>query len=183
MLAALTDFKRFSGEFSAFLAGDGRLLATGSALALFCRSICDARTGLRHEGLGVFDAEAEILPERRYGELSCESALTDARVIGCVNSSIDYTRGAGQDAAFTVLWDSSGRQAPGSGEGLAKDGRFYATELTGPLFFRNPALLDRMAAALCKGELPAREEPWYAELQAGYDHALAALKKESGGRA
>ena len=181
MLQALQDFRRYGSELAAFVQNGGRLLATGNAGAIFCRSIEDRRKEpVRYEGIALFEADAVIGKRRRYGELVCEGSFGTRRVLGCVNSSVDFTRGEQQQAMHRVLWDSSRRMAAGSGEGLsAMDGRLLATELTGPLFFRNPALLSAFAQVLCKRELPACDAAWYGRLEAAYDHALSMLPKEA----
>ena len=182
MLQALRDFRRFGKELAAFIANGGRLLATGNAGAIFCRSVEDTRPGKegKAEGIGLFAADAQIIRRRRYSELVCGSDICSEKLLGCVNSSVNFVRDEAQAPMHRVLWDSEKRFAAGSGEGLsAAEGRLLATELTGPVFFRNPALLSAFAAQLCKKQLPVCEEQWYKQLQAGYAHALAVLPREA----
>ena len=181
MLQALLDFRRYRGELERFVAGGGRLLATGNSGAIFCRSVQDDRTQRGYEGMGLFAAHAVIGRKRRYSELVCEGSFAARRVLGCVNSSLQLLREEGQAGMHRVLWDSTGRLRAGSWEGLASgENRLLATELTGPLFFRNPSLLSAFAAALCSRELPACTQQWYGELEAAYRHALEQLPREAG---
>ncbi len=178
MLSALEDLRGYAKQIREFLDRGGILEVSGSSVAIFCRSIADRRTGNRYEGLGVFDAEAEITPKRRYGELIC-SYGDGKKVIGAVNSSIDFKRNSGQKELFTVLWDSSKRFARGSGEGMSIGGNVYASEITGPLIVRNPHLMDEIAGKLSGGKLPECTEAWYREAWKAYEHAFGVLSAES----
>lgn len=178
ILAVLDDMRGYSKQLTAFIEKGGLLLASGSAMAVFCSRIEDQRTGNRYEGLGVFDAEAVITPKRRYGELICDYG-EGKRVIGAVNSSIDFRRNEGQEALFTVVWDSSKRFPKGSGEGMRKGGNVFASEITGPLICRNPRLLDEVARKLTGGELAECRDTWYSEAWKAYDHAYEVLASEA----
>ena len=178
VLAALEDIRGYAGQIRAFLDRGGLLEVSGSSMAIFCRTITDRRTGNRYEGLGVFDAEAEITPKRRYGELIC-SYKDGKKVIGAVNSSIDFRRNSGQRELFTVLWDSSKRFARGSGEGMSIGDNVYASEITGPLICRNPHLMDEIAQKLNGGKLPECTDAWYTEAWKAYEHAFGVLSAES----
>ncbi|MBR4928914.1 MAG: hypothetical protein IKZ63_05355 [Oscillospiraceae bacterium] len=177
ILAVLSHIRLYSEQLKAFVERGGLLEASGSSMALFCRTVTDTRDGKTYEGLGLFDAEAVITPKRRYGELIC--SYGGRKVIGAVNSSIDFLRGSGQEALFTVLWDSSGRFQKGSGEGFRAGDSVFASEITGPLICRNPFLLDEIAEKLAGEKLPECRELWYMESLKAYDHALDVLLKEA----
>ncbi|MBR5065033.1 MAG: hypothetical protein IKX09_02160 [Oscillospiraceae bacterium] len=178
ILAVLDHIRLYSEQLKAFVERGGLLEAAGSSMAIFCRAVTDTRDGKTYEGLGMFDAEAVITPKRRYGELICSDGSGN-KVIGAVNSSIDFKRAEGQKEMFTVLWDSSDRFPKGSAEGFRTGDNVFASEITGPLICRNPFLLNRIAEKLSGERLPECGELWYTELQKAYDHALDVLLKES----
>ena len=175
MLHALEDFRRYRGELERMLASGGRILATGSAMALLCRSVTDTRDGRTYEGLGLVDGTARIVKGRRYGEVVCSGKLCGEKIFGAVNSSIDFDRDADAEPFCTVEKDFSGRLS--GGEGFAKGGVF-ATELTGPLLFRNPALLDAFAGMLCQEPAPCGGT-WYGEMKEAYLHVETVLTGEA----
>jgi len=176
MLAVLADLRGYKNDINLCLERGGVIVASGSSMALFCSSITDERTARKFEGLGLFDADAVITKKRRYGELVCEYE-DGKRVIGAVNSSIDFTRRPGQGEMFKVIWDSSGRFPAGSGEGM-KSGNVYASEITGPLVCRNPHMLDMLAEKIAGEKLPEMKDRWYREALAAYDHAYGILVSE-----
>lgn len=178
MLAALEDLRGYAGQLKAFIEKGGILEVSGSSMAIFCNRITDQRSGNRYEGLGVFDAEAEITPKRRYGELIC-SYGDGKKIIGAVNSSIDFRRNSGQKEMFTVLWDSSKRFQKGAGEGMRTGENVYASEITGPLICRNPRLMDEIAEKLYGDSLPECTDTWYLEAWKAYEHAFGILSAES----
>lgn len=178
VLAVLEHIKTYSDQLNAFIERGGLLEVSGSSMTIFCRTVTDTRTGKTYEGLGLFDAEAVITPKRRYGELVC-SYGDGRKVIGAVNSSVDFVRSDGQKEMFKVLWDSSGRFPKGSGEGFRAAEGVIASEITGPLICRNPFLLDEIAQKLCAESLSECRELWYTELWKAYDHALEVLLKEA----
>lgn len=178
ILTALDDLRGYSRQLSAFLEKGGLLLASGSSMAILCSRIEDRRTGNSYEGLGIFDAEAVITPKRRYGELICDLG-EGKKVIGAVNSSIDFVRNEGQEGLFRVIWDSSKRFPKDSWEGMRKGDNVFASEMTGPLICRNPRLLDELAGRLTGGELPECNGAWYREAWKAYEHAYEVLASEA----
>lgn len=178
VLSVLNDMKEHAGQLKEFVGRGGLLAVSGSSMAIFCRTVTDTRNGTGCEGLGLFDAQAVITPKRRYGELIC-SYGSEKKVIGAVNSSIDFARGNAQEEMFRVIWDSSGRFPKGTAEGFRTGDNVYASEITGPLIWRNPFLLDEIAEKLAREKLPECRELWYTETVRAYDHALEVLMKEA----
>ena len=171
MLQALQDFRRYGTELKTMLDAGGMVFATGSSMALLCTGIKDTRDGRSYEGLGLVDGTAGIVKGRRYSEVICSSPLCGSKVYGAVNSSIDFGRAEGAAPMFTVEKDFSGRLS--GGEGFV-NGNVYATELTGPVLFRNPELLDAFASKLCK-ELRECSQNWYGEMKKAYAHVAGVL--------
>ena len=178
MLAALEDFRRYRKEYGNFIMNGGLVVANGNSGAIFCDSINDTRKNITHEGMGLISADAEIVSKRRYGEVICSCDLTQSKIIGAVNSSINFKRKEGQKEFFRVLWDSSGRFPKEYREGFETE-NVIATEVTGPLLYRNPALLDAFAQKISKKGLPKCEADWYKEMQEGYIHIASELSRES----
>ena len=179
VISVLDDIRGFyENKIKAFVDRGGILQISGASTAIFCKSIVDERTGKRYEGIGLFDAEAVITKKRRYGELICKTE-DGQTVIGAVNSSIDFHRGAKQNALFSVLWDSSKRFSKGDGEGMRIGNNVFASEITGPLICRNPVLMDRLADMVSGEKLPACNEAWYGQAEKAYKHALGILAAES----
>lgn len=177
MLAAL-GYLRESKEMLVNAVSRGcMILASGNAAGILCRDIEDKKYGTgTYEGLGMLDGKLEIVNGRRYGEVICDCRFTEGKIIGAVNSSVNYIYGAGADNFCTVEKDSSGRLT-GKGEGFIKDS-IFTTEMAGPVLFRNPELLEKTAARLADGELPACGEDWYAEMLLGYRRVLGILEEE-----
>ena len=178
VLAVLEDVRRYSRELRTFVERGGLLLISGATAAVFCKTVTDDRSGKKYEGLGLFDATAVITPKRRYGELIC-SYGDGPKVVGPVNSSVDFSRNEGQEPLFTVLWDSSKRFSKGSGEGMRIGNNVFASEITGPLICRNPHLLDSVAQKLAGHKLPGCDERWYTEGKLAYEHVLNVLLSEA----
>ncbi|MBR3124427.1 MAG: hypothetical protein IKF42_03235 [Mogibacterium sp.] len=178
MLNVLEDVRRYAKEIRNFVDNGKLLLISGCTAAVFCKTITDERSGRKYEGLGLFDANASITPKRRYGELIC-SYNDGPKVIGPVNSSVDFSRNDGQEPLFTVLWDSSKRFSKGSTEGMKLGDNVFASEITGPLICRNPHLLDLVAEKTAGVKLPECSERWYKEGQLAYEHTLNILLSEA----
>lgn len=178
MLTVLEDVRRYARDIRNFVDRGGLLLISGATAAAFCRTITDDRSGKRFEGLGLFDATAVITAKRRYGELICRYG-DGPKVIGPVNSSVDFFRNEGQDPLFTVLWDSSKRFPKESGEGMRLGDNVFASEITGPLICRNPHLMDMIAEKLAGSKLDDCNERWYIEGKLAYEHTLKVLLSEA----
>lgn len=173
MLQALGDFRRYFEELRIFCEEKGGFVfATGNAIALLGRTVTDSM-GNVHEAAGLLDLDCKIDNKRRYSELLLHSELTERPVIGNVNSSMVVT--SRETPAFTVIGEAGGYSLSTEG---AVNGSVFATELSGPLLIRNPALLRRFSEIYADRKLPENEQEWLKTMEMGYDRALAALRKE-----
>lgn len=171
LLAALDDVLRYREDIEGYLASGRKLLATGNSYALFAKGIT-LSDGTSREGLGFLDADVRFTGKRAYCEYIMRCSLTDKKVVGCVNSSLTLTS---RETPFFAVQKRSEKGSAAS-EGSIKGGLF-ATELSGPLLVRNPALLDYFAASIVGIELPECSSGWYAYAEKGYENALAELER------
>ncbi len=169
MLAAARDGVRYAMALKAYIGRGGTAVFCGASAALAVSEITgpDGKTAA---GFGLIEGTAKIHDKRRYSEVAGRCALVDRPVLGTFNSSLELTTGG--PPFLTVTHDLSG--CVGAQEGYAKDG-LLITQLSGPLFFRNPPLLDAVAERLAGRALGGCDEAWYRELWLGYEQAVAKL--------
>ncbi len=177
MLAARAEVNRHAAAFTAYFERGGLALCTGNAMGLFAKNVRDA-AGKAHDGMDWLDCDLNILPTRSYTELIAQSGEFSGEIIGAVNSSLQVE--SREQPLFKVMFDASGALGAPY-EGMVKN-NLLATQLTGPLLVRNPFLLDELCERLCGHALAPCEETWYAYAVAGWQSALATLKKASGKR-
>ncbi len=174
MLAALHDIGEKKDAVLEYLSGGGLALATGNALSMFGKNVVDA-DGASAKGLGFGDFDVRIDDKRRYGEFIATCALVKEKVVGSINTSLTVVS---RERPFFNIEFASADMLGAPSEGIIKN-NFYATELSGPLLVRNPALLDAFASLVAGRELPRCEDGWYDFAWDGYNSVLATLEKAS----
>lgn len=175
LMAALKDIALHADEIQSFAAFGGNILATGNAMMLLGRSITPL-SGETVLGVDLLELDAIVQPRRRYAEYLLSTPLSVTPVLGALNTSLDISGSA--RPLFTV--DACTEKADDAVAVGAIKRNVCATQLTGPLLVRNPALLDAYAQLLIGGAIAPCEELWYRHAVAGYESALATLKRETG---
>lgn len=171
MLAALKDLSRIKNQLAEYVKKGGKMFFCGASAALPLDTVTDLQ-GNTVDGLGLVKGNAVIHGKRNYSEVTAKCSLCDATVIGFFNSSMNLT------AEATPFWqiqtDSVG--LVGKSEGYISNG-IMATQLSGPLFFRNPPLLNAICEMLTGEKLNECDEKLFAELDLGYTHLLDEISK------
>ncbi len=172
MLSALDDIRARRGEL-----GGGKILLLGNALALLGAAVTD-EAGAAHEGAALLNLSVAIDGKRRYAEYLMRCPLVSSPVTGSINTSL--TVDSAEPPLFSVQYETA-PLLDKSFEGVLTD-KIFATQLTGPLLVRNPALLDYFAASLCPDALPPCDEAWYRYACKGYDALVRRLTREQEAR-
>ena len=113
------------------------LLFAGNAMELLGKSITDS-DGRSYEALGLASFTAEQGAARYVEDVYGRSTLCDEPIVGFINKCARI-HGV-ETPLITELAMGFGNDAPCAGEGYCA-GSVLASELTGPLLVKNPALL------------------------------------------
>lgn len=172
MLIALEDFRRYFNELRRFVDRGGFILATGSALALFGNTIVDYN-GVLRSAAGLLDTDVTLIKKRSYSDLILKAAFCEQPIVGSINSSsVIITRG---QPMFTVEKESLRKNRVTEG---CCNRTVFATELSGPLFIRNPSLLHYFAERVSDKKLPESAEAWINSAREGHKRVLENLRRE-----
>lgn len=169
MLTAARDLGRMKDDIAEYLSNGGKIFFCGASSALALESITDL-DGKITDGLGFVGGSAIIHGKRYYSEIVAKSDFCKDKILGFFNSSMRI------EASANPLWrvecDSAG--LVGDAEGY-RSGNIFATQLCGPLFYRNPSLLTAVAEALTGETLPECSDRIFTELEQGYIHAAKVM--------
>ena len=155
-----------------YIANGGLWLATGNSAALLGGKI--EYNGAVVDGLGVLDFNTAMSREKRWlGDvLTTSENPFGAQVIGYVNSSSVY-EGIQCPLFELSLGNDLGNDKESGADGIFKDG-IIATQLTGPLLVKNPAVLGFFYEKLTGAPLELDEND---PIKLAYNNALAQLTK------
>lgn len=147
-------------------------LATGNAMTLF--GTCVVRGENTVEALGCFDYRTTIYDDKRYLGDVCSCEAFGGQFVGFINTSCVY-EGISAQLLQLDLGEKLGNDKRSGAEGIYT-GRFYGTQLIGPVLAKNPHFLQHICKELL-GNDDAVTHSDYA--QKAYDVALAELKKRT----
>ena len=171
-LAALHDIKRHGEIIKDYIGRGGKALFTGDSCVLVS-NVVTLKNGESESGLGLSDLDAAITGKERYAEYVMKTPLAGAEIIGVLNTTIGLS--ASKSPMFTTLCCT---ETPGiKTEGFTQN-MLFATQFTGPLLVRNPAMLDYFASLAAGGGLPPCGETWMAYMIEGYDAVVSSLKRD-----
>ena len=155
------------------------LLFVGSAMELLGRRITDARRK-DWEGLGIGDFLSRQTEKRFVEDVCGKCGLFPEPVVGFMNKSAVIT--GIETPLLTELSLGFGNDGEKRPEGF-QTGNVFASELTGPILVKNPALLRELARRVLTwagSEVP-ESVPVDEELLAGYAVTAAELRKRAEG--
>lgn len=142
--AALADFLRFAPDLKAARERGTVMLFAGNAMELLGASITDA-DGKTYEALGLAPFTAAQGMERFVEDVYAHTDLFSDAVVGFMNKC---SRISGVTAPLlTSMSMGYGNDAPRSPEGYHEK-NVFASQLTGPILVKNPALFKAVIAAL-----------------------------------
>lgn len=155
-----------------YLANGGLWLATGNSVALLGGEI--EYNGRVEKGLGALDFTTAMSREKRWlGDvLTTAENPFGAQIIGYVNTSSVY-EGIECPLFELSLGNDLGNDKKSGADGIFKDG-IIATQLTGPLLVKNPAVLGFFYEKLTGETLEIDEN---SPIRLAYNNALAQLTK------
>lgn len=158
-----------------YLEKGGIWLATGNSMALLGKSI--EYDGAVFEGLGALDFGTAMSREKRWlgDALTTADNIFGKVIIGYVNTSSVYK--SIENGLFTfALGADLGNDKQSADDGIIEGG-IIATQLTGPLLVKNPAVLEYVYQMLTGEALQiADNDP----LNLAYDNALRQLSARLG---
>lgn len=141
-------------------------LATGNAMTLFGKSI--TRGDVTSFALNVFDYTTAIHNGKRY----LGDALTAENMIGFINTSSVY-EGIGTPLFNLILNAKLGNDKASAADGI-HTGKFYATQLIGPVLVKNPPFMEKIAAEITGEVLSLSPD---SNICKAYEVSLNELKK------
>jgi len=164
--------KRLGDGARDYIAKGGLWLATGNSMALLGGEI--EYNGTVEKGLGVLDFTTAMSREKRWlGDVLTTAENPFAtQVIGYINTSSVY-EGIERSLFELSLGNDLGNDKKSSADGIFKDG-IIATQLTGPLLVKNPAVLGFFYEKLTGETLEIDENN---PIRLAYNNALAQLTK------
>lgn len=142
--AALTDLLRYRDAVKTAAEQGCAMLFCGTAMELLGRRITDS-DGTVYEGLALADFETVQRRERMVEDVYGRSTLYDGAVVGFMNKCGVIT--GVTSPLVTDLALGFGNEGKGGSEGYHEK-NIFASELTGPILVKNPALLERLIAAI-----------------------------------
>ena len=142
--AALADFARYGAAVKAAAENGTAMLFAGNAMELLGKSITDD-AGKVYEGLGLADFTSVQNKKRFVEDVYGHTDLYEDAVVGFVNRCSVIT---GVETPLLASMDMGhGNEGPCGPEGYHK-GSVFASQLTGPILVKNPALLKIMVQAI-----------------------------------
>ena len=154
--AALADFARFAEPLKAAAENGVTMLFAGNSMELLGRTITDD-AGKVYEGLALADFTSVQQKKRFVEDVYGHADLYDDAVVGFINkcsviSGVETPLITSMDMGF-------GNAEKHSPEGYHAH-NVFASQLTGPILVKNPALLKTVVTTICahRGE-PAAEIP------------------------
>jgi CobQ-like glutamine amidotransferase family enzyme len=141
-------------------------LATGNAMTLFGKTICRGDSSC--PALNVFDYTSTIHNGKRY----LGDALTAEDMIGFINTSSVY-EGVHTPLFCLLLNPKLGNDKASAADGIHV-GKFYGTQLIGPVLVKNPHFMEQIAAEITGEPLRLSSD---SNIRKAYDISLNELKK------
>lgn len=171
--AALTDFIRFTDALKAAAEEGVTMLFAGNSMELLGKTVTDD-AGTVFDGLGVADFTSVQQKRRIVGDVYGHTALFDGAMVGFINkcsvvSGVETPLVTSMDMGF-------GNEAACAPEGYHAR-NVFASQLTGPLLVKNPAMLQAVVTAIYqhRGQ-PAPAIPLDDYLTQGWAITAAQLK-------
>lgn len=153
LLIALNDLKTRKKDIKKYIESNKYLFLTGNSMDMFGKYIEDNKNKI--DALDIFDYHVKYLNEdvfhnasknRIVGEVKAKSKLIDEEIIGFQNRC-DLVLGV-KDTLFKVD-EKYSNDLKNKNEGFTYK-NVYATHIIGPLFVRNPYLIDYFLEDICK---------------------------------
>lgn len=153
LLIALNDLKTRKKDIKKYIESNKYLFLTGNSMDMFGKYIEDNKNKI--DALDIFDYHVKYLNEdvfhnasknRIVGEVKAKSKLIDEEIIGFQNRC-DLVLGV-KDTLFKVD-EKYSNDLKNKNEGFTYK-NVYATHIIGPLFVRNPYLIDYFLKDICK---------------------------------
>ena len=142
--AALADFLRYGEAVKTAAESGVTMLFAGTAMELLGKSITDD-TGKVYDGIGLAGFTAVQGKKRFVEDVYGHTDLYEDAVVGFVNRCSVIT---GVETPLLTSMDMGhGNEGPCGPEGYHK-GSVFASQLTGPILVKNPALLKVMVQAI-----------------------------------
>lgn len=154
--AALTDFVRFADALKNAAESGVTMLFAGNSMELLGKTVTDD-TGTVYDALGLADFTSVQRKKRFVEDVYGHTDLFEEAMVGFINKCSVIS---GVDTPLLTSMDMGyGNEAPHGPEGYHQN-NVFASQLTGPILVKNPALLKTVITAIYqhRGE-PASEIP------------------------
>lgn len=136
----LNDLIKYKEDIKNYIDKQKFIIATGNSFEIFGKTI-DGK-----EGLNIFDFEVTRTSDRITSDVIYTSNYFEDKVVGFVNKMGNVVHNI--NPLFTVEF-GIGTNENNDYEGI-KYKNFYGTYLLGPILLRNPYLLKKLVADICK---------------------------------
>ncbi len=144
--AALADFSRFAEPLKAAEEDGVTMLFAGNAMELLGKTITDD-AGKVYEGLGLADFTSVQQKKRFVEDVYGHTDLYEDAVVGFINKC-SLISGV-ETPLLTAMDMGFGNEAKGGPEGYHAH-NVFASQLTGPILVKNPALLKAVVTAILR---------------------------------
>ena len=142
--AALADFARFAEPLKAAAESGVTMLFAGNSMELLGKTITDD-AGLVYDGLGLAGFTSVQQKKRFVEDVYGHTDLYDDAVVGFINKCSVIS---GVETPLVTAMDMGfGNEAKGGPEGYHAQ-NVFASQLTGPILVKNPALLKAVVTAI-----------------------------------
>jgi CobQ-like glutamine amidotransferase family enzyme len=175
--AALADFTRFAEEIRTAAEGGTAMLFAGTAMELLGKTITDC-DGKEYAGIGLGNFSAVQGKRHIVGDVYGHTDLYPQALVGFMNKSGTVT--GVETPLVTDCAMGFGNEKEGGPEGFRYK-NVLASQLTGPLLVKNPALLNWVIEAIYarRGAALPTERPAYPYEEQAYAVTEEQLKKRS----
>ena len=142
---ALKILKKHKTEISDFINSNKIFLLTGNSFEIFSKKIVS--NGIDYEGLGIFDfIVEEKFSKKIASNVIFKSEIFEKKIVGFINKFTEIFNI--KHSLFEV------QKGVGDNKNCKKEGiifkNFFGTHLIGPLFVKNPHILEKISELLIK---------------------------------
>ncbi len=179
LFVALEDLKKHREELIDYIFSNKYGLFTGTSVEMLGKRLYKVDDGLENdlaETLDIFNYKCERLNERKTGDIIYSSKIFTNKVVGFINNQCNLH--SEEEPLFTVGFGISNNPNE-KAEGSCKN-NFFATYVIGPLFVRNPEVLNYFVNGIIKQKDSSfnLKTIKYENEEAGYELVLKELSSQ-----
>ena len=179
IFVALEDFQKHRNELIDYIFSNKYGLFTGTSVEMLGKKLYKKSNGEEIEiakPLDVFNYKCERLEERKTGDIIYSSKVFSKKIVGFINNQANVY--SDEEPLFNVEFGISNNPNEKI-EGACKN-NFFATYVIGPIFVRNPAVLNYFVNGIInqKDNNFSFKNIQYDNEEAGYELVLKELSSQ-----